>query len=232
MVWRFDPGEPHRLLSSIAIGSEAVYASAHTTRTVDYDKEKGTVFKLDPINESVEWSVEFRQAGDIALSEEMILVRDVDILYTLDITTGERRWQADLRSHTWDRYSDVPLFAVGGEIVCHQAAPENGTDGAAIAVVSLDDGDERTRFNLGYPDSNERTPLPTVAGDRLYTATAANPHSHWIDVIDLETMDHLETIKLEHRNLSLSDPGTPVIAENKLFVSGGRGSDGLLFAFK
>ena len=231
-AWRFDPGEPHRLLSSVAIGSEAVYASAHTTRTVHYEDEGGTVFALDPVEETIDWSVEFRQAINIALSRDVLLVRDIDELYALEAATGEQRWQTDLRPHRWDDFSYVPLFAVDEETVYHQATSEGDADGAAIAIVSLEDGSERTRLDLGYPDSNERTPLPTVAGNRLYTATAANPYNHWIDVIDLVTMDHLKTIKLEHPNLSLSNPGTPVVAEKKLFVTGGRGSEGLLFAFE
>lgn len=223
LAWRFDSGDPHRRLFSVVVGHELVYASAHTSNVVNEEERAGTVFALNPVTKTVEWSVDFHQASEVSLAEDTVLVRDLATLFALDRDTGEQRWQTPLRPHhTWERYGPDPLFAVVDDAVYYQAESDKTDGGVAIKGVSVTEGVERAHFELGYPEAIERSPLISVADTYLYTVTTENIHSHYIDVLDLKAKEHLQTIKLDHDYFK-GYAGAPVIAENTLFVSDGGG---------
>lgn len=228
LAWRFHPGEPHRRLSSVALGPETVYASAHTTRLARRENLAGTVFALDPATETIEWSVELRQAGDIALAGDTLVVRDLTDLYGFDSETGEQQWRTELRPHSWERRGSVPLFAITDETVYYQAESAETEDGVAIEAVSLADGDREMHVDLGHPGAAQRTPLVSIAGNYLYASTAVD-NRHVVDIIDREEESHVQTIEPSHTDFGHL-AGAPVIAEETLFTSGGR--DGVVAAYR
>ena len=223
LAWKFDPGEPHRRLFSVVIGSDLVYVSAHTTDIVNEEERTGTVFALDPVAETVEWSAEFRQASELALEKDILIVRDISTLYALDSSSGQRNWQTALRPHhSWEQHGPDPLFAIVDDTAYYQADSNKTEDGVAIKGASLTDGAERLHVNLGHPGAIERSPLVSANNKYLYAVTTVDIYTHYIDVIDLEAEEHLQTVELDHDHFR-GYAGSPVLAENTLFVSDGGG---------
>lgn len=221
LAWRYKPGSPHRRVSSVALGPETVYATAHSNTYGVNDAGHpvaGTVFELDPAAGEVTWSVDLRQPTGLAVAGDCLLVRDVDVLYAFERKTGEQRWQADLRPHEWRRIKRIAHFAVADGLVYHQTAPAGAPDGAAIAAVSLADGTERERYDLGYAGAATWTPVPSIAGDRLYAITEADEPR--IDVLDLARGTRLAPAEENEQGSALPGSSSPAVADGSVFLGG------------
>lgn len=221
LAWWYRPGYPYRRVSSIAIGSERVYATAHTDNAGDSHTDRpiaGTVFALDPVEESTIWSVNLTQPSNVAVADDRVLVQDGNNLYSLETGDGEERWRAELSGHRRETSGTAPpKFSITEGAVHHQTTPAmEDTSGPAVATVSLDDGTERARYDLDHPTSSTTAPYLSVANDNLYAVTWAE--ESWIDVVDLESGERLTTASSDRVEQGLEQAGIPTVAGGSVFL--------------
>lgn len=214
LVWWYEVGYPYSGVTSVAVGPELVYATANTGNRGDADTTRpitGTLVALDPIAGEVRWSVEQDYPGYVAVAGDRVLVQSERRLTAFDAATGEWVWVELLRTEA----RTAPL-AILDDVVYYQAEPDDEESGAVVAAVSLADGSERARYDLGIPEPDRSTPFLSGAGEQLYVLTSGEESR--LDVIDLAA-GAIATPGEPAVRLPVDRPSALTVADGAVFVA-------------